>query len=365
MNSLQRFIFSLLLALICAGIARADKRVALVIGNSAYQHTTKLANPKNDAVDMAAALKKHSFQVIEGFDLDKEAFDRKADEFIAQLEGVGLFFYAGHALQLAGQNYLVPIDAELASSEALDSRMVRLDRIHRLMEAKAPTNIVFLDACRDNPLARNLKPGLDARPVEIGRGLAEVQSGVGTLISFSTQPGNSALDGIGRNSPFTGALVKHLSIANDDLNAILMAVRNDVMQQTDGKQVPWEHSALTARFYFGPRALAPPPPHEPRSTEVAEAWDRIKDTKDVTVLELFVKRYEGSFFADVARARIRELEKQTPAPGKRKVGKDTRSAKAAKPDTGAPKKEQMCYESVPASRLVPCSDSRSSGRIAY
>ena len=126
------------------------------------------------------------------------------------------------------------------------------------MEREAPTNILFLDACRNNPLARNLAGAMGTRSAVIGRGLAAVESGAGTLISFSTQPGNVALDGAGRNSPFAGALVKHLSSSQDDLGSILIAVRNDVMEKTERKQVPWEHSAMTRRFYFKDVALRVP-----------------------------------------------------------------------------------------------------------
>jgi hypothetical protein len=128
------------------------------------------------------------------------------------------------------------------------------------MERLTDTNILFLDACRDNPLARNLARSMGTRSSEIGRGLAQVEAGIGTLISFSTQPGNVALDGTGRNSPFAGALVKHMGSSNDDLSAILISVRNDVMKQTQRKQVPWEHSALTGRFYFNPTTQNTEPP---------------------------------------------------------------------------------------------------------
>jgi uncharacterized caspase-like protein len=190
--------------------AHAQKRVALVIGNSAYQGTPALTNPRNDATAMVTALKKRGFQLIEGFDLDKAAFDRKVRDFADALSGakVGLFFYAGHGLQVGGQNYLVPVDAKLSTAAALDWEMVRLDLVQRTMERETKTNLVFLDACRDNPLARNLARAMGTRSAEIGRGFAPVESGVGTLISFSTQPGNVALDGSGRNSPFTGALAK-------------------------------------------------------------------------------------------------------------------------------------------------------------
>jgi caspase domain-containing protein len=301
-------------------VAHAEKRVALVIGNSAYKHAGELTNPKNDATDMSAALKKIGFQVIDGFDLDKAAFDRKIREFAMALSGaeVGVLFYAGHGLQVAGQNYLVPVDAELTTASALEFEMVRLDVLHRIMEREAQTNILFLDACRNNPLSRNLARAMGTRSGEIGHGLAAVESGSGTLISFSTQPGNVALDGTGRNSPFAAALVKHISTSNDDLSATLIAVRNDVMKATQRKQVPWEHSALTGRFYFNITINVAPQPAAPTSTQPAQsqtgeaerAWLLVKDTTSSAILDEFVKRYGDTFFATLARARIEELKKQ-------------------------------------------------------
>jgi phosphate transport system substrate-binding protein len=266
---------AIVLLLLCVGsVAHAGKRVALVIGNSAYQHAGELANTRNDATDMAVALRTQGFQVIDGLDLDKPAFDRKVRDFAATLVGaeVGVFYYAGHGMQVSGQNYLVPIDAQLKNASALDFEMVRLDLVQRTMEREAPTNILFLDACRDNPLAPNLARAMGTRSTDIGRGLAAAESGIGTLISFSTQPGNVALDGSGRNSPFAGALIKQLVSSNDDLSAILIAVRNDVMRETQRRQVPWEHSALTGRFYFNSAATPPagqPSPPAPPPASIA------------------------------------------------------------------------------------------------
>jgi uncharacterized caspase-like protein len=300
--------------------AHAQKRVALVIGNSAYQHTAKLTNPKNDATDTAAALKKHGFEVIEGFDLDKTAFDRKVREFAAALKGAdaGVLFYAGHGLQVAGENYLVPIDAKAEDATALEFEMLRAAVIHRIMEQQTNTNILFLDACRDNPLARNLARSMGTRSSEVGSGLARIESGVGTLISFSTQPGNVALDGTGRNSPFAGALVKQLDTSTDDLGAMLIAVRNEVMQTTQRKQVPWENSALTGRFYFKTAAqTATLPKAEPaRLSEAAEAWDRVQDASSVAMLESYATRYKDTIYAEWARGRIEELKKQQVAVAK-------------------------------------------------
>jgi len=234
-------------------VAFADKRTALVIGNSTYTYAGELLNPKNDATAMSTALKTRGFQVIEGLDLDKPTFDRKVREFSTALSGadVGVFFYAGHGLQVAGENYLVPIDAKGETADSVDFEMVPLGVVHRAMEREAQTNIIFLDACRNNPLSRNLARAMGTRSNQIGQGLAVVESGVGTLISFSTQPGNVATDGRGRNSPFARALSNQIATSADSLGDLLITVRNDVMNETGGKQVPWEHSAMRGRFYFG------------------------------------------------------------------------------------------------------------------
>jgi hypothetical protein len=272
--------------------AQAHRRVALVVGNSAYQHTTPLTNPKNDANDIGAALRKHGFEVVQGFDLDKAAFDRKIRAFAEMLPGASaaVFFYAGHGLQVGGQNYLVPIDATLITAASLDFEMIRLELVHRSMEREAGTNIMFVDACRNNPLARNLARAMGTRSVEIGHGLAPVEAGVGTLVSFSTQPGNVALDGKGRNSPFAGALVRHIASSNDDLSALLIGVRNDVMKETQRQQVPWEHSALTGKFYFS--APPAPAPKGPPADEIA--WSLIKDAKDPGLLRRFIEQFPES-----------------------------------------------------------------------
>ena len=299
--------------LAAAPAAQAQKRVALVIGNSAYQHAGLLDNPKNDAIDVASALKKHGFQAISGFDLDKVGMDRKIREFAEALPGAtsAVFFFAGHGLQVSGHNYLVPIDAKLTTAAALDWEMVRLDLVHRSMEREAATSILFVDACRNNPLARNLARVMGTRSAEIGRGLAPVEAGVGTLVSFSTQPGNVALDGAGRNSPFAGALVKHIHQTKDDLSNILIAVRNDVLKDTKGQQVPWEHSALTGRFYFDPTASVRPPPAD----EIT--WALIKDATDPALLKRFIDQFPESqrrSEAEKAAAALAAIAKPTDLP---------------------------------------------------
>jgi uncharacterized caspase-like protein len=299
--------------------ASPQKRVALVIGNSAYRHARKLDNPTNDAADVGAALERLGFQVILGFDLDKAGLDAKIRAFTAALKGadVGLFFYAGHGLHVSGQNFLVPVDAELAAVTALDLELVRLDLIHRTMERESPTNLLFFDACRDNPLAGNLSRAMGARSIEVVRGLNAAPSGAGTLISFSTQPGKLALDGKGRNSPYSAALVRQLRTAKEDLAGMLIAVRNEVMRETERKQVPWEHSALTGPFYFDPAGARRAPHLQVSAREAFEAWTATRQTTSIRVLDAFIERYRDTFYAALARARIEELrrlEEMPPSP---------------------------------------------------
>jgi hypothetical protein len=248
------FCLAIVVVLLPALPAAAQKRAALVVGNSAYAHANALLNPANDAGDVAATLKAVGFDVIVGLDLDKRGFDAEVRDFSKVLADAdtALFFYAGHGLQVAGRNYLVPIDAQLQNERDLDFEAVQLDFVLKQMEIErdGKTNIVFLDACRDNPLARNLARSMGTRSGSIGRGLAQVQTGVGTFIAYSTQPGNVALDGDGRNSPFTAALVKGVKEPGRNLTAVMIEVRKEVLAATGGKQVPWDHSALTGDFYF-------------------------------------------------------------------------------------------------------------------
>lgn len=258
--------------------AQAEKRTALVIGNAQYMHAGALANPANDANDIAAALKEMGFNVVLGLDLDKPGFDAKVRAFAASLADAdtAVLFYAGHGLQVAGRNYLVPVDADLKSERDLDFQTVSLDFILKQMELDrdGKTNIVFLDACRDNPLARNLARSMGTRSASLGKGLAEVQTGVGTFVAYSTQPGNVALDGTGRNSPFAAALTQGIRAPGRNLTAMMIGVRKQVLAETEGKQVPWDHSALVGDFYFNAAAVPEPP------IDVNAANKRLKELEE-------------------------------------------------------------------------------------
>ena len=290
-----------------AGPAAANlKRVALVIGMADYQHAPRLSNTLNDADDMAEALKRLNFTVIVGRNLDKVSLDRIVRQFAEALHGadVGLFYYAGHAVQIDGHNHMVPVDAKLDRESSLDFEATRLDLVHRTMEREAKTNLLFLDACRDNPLARNLARSLGTRSTKIGHGLATVESGEGTLIAFSTQPGNVALDGDGRNSPYTAALLRHMTAPGEDLSSILIRVRNDVMRATERKQVPWEHSALTARFFFSP----PDASVTKQATDEESLWASIKGSTLPGAYEHYLERFPNGRYVLEARAELARLK---------------------------------------------------------
>jgi len=229
-------------------------RIALVIGNGAYTNVAQLPNPPNDARDIAGALRDLGFKVIEGYDLDGNKMRSKIEEFSAAMPGAGvtLLYYAGHGIQVAGKNYLIPVDAKLEHPSSLGLEAIEVGTVISDMESEKRINLVFLDACRDNPLSRSLASSMGTRSLTVGQGLASVNAGIGTLITFATSPDTTALDGSGRNSPFTAALLNHIRTPGLEVRTMLTRVRADVIKATNERQVPWDHSSLTGEFYFKP-----------------------------------------------------------------------------------------------------------------
>lgn len=317
--------------LVVAGLTHpaAAKRVALVIGNGAYEQATPLKNPKNDADALAAVLKRLDFEVIKGIDLNRADFERMVRKFSRAIRGAdaALLFYAGHGLQVEGRNYLAPVDASLADEADLEFETLRLETVLAQMERETRVNLVFLDACRDNPLARNLARSMGTRSASVGRGLARVDTGVGTLIAFATEPGNVALDGAGANSPFTEALLKHIETPDLDIARLMRRVRKEVLDKTSGRQVPWSNSSLTGDFVFASRQItveakpdtnerpvtpAPAPTVDNRSVELA-FWDSIKDSDDVADYRGYLRRFPDGVFIGIAKRRMERLEREKQA----------------------------------------------------
>ncbi len=225
--------------------ALADGRFALIIGNGAYTGVPALANPPNDARDVAAALKSLGFKVTLGIDLDEAAMRRAIAEFAAEAADAdaSLLYYAGHGLQLAGRNYLIPVGAQLRTVDDIATRTIPLDPVLAELGTGKGSHLVFLDACRNNPFA-------GAGVVLPSGGLARVGKLPGFFIAFATQPDNVAFDGGGRNSPFATALLGHLATPGADISSMMIAVRNDVFAATGGQQIPADESLLTRQFYF-------------------------------------------------------------------------------------------------------------------
>lgn len=229
------------------------KRVALVMGNSDYRHAPLLPNPKNDATRLTQTLKRLGFSVIVGLDQDKVAMEGTVRSYVRAIQGadVALFFYAGHAMQMDGKNYLIPIDAKLEDATAVDFETIELGTILNYMNAPGRLSIALLDACRDNPLARRFRGLGTSRSGYVGRGLAAPEAGGGNvLIGFATAPGEVALDGDEDNSPFTAALLKHIETPGLEIEIMMKRVKADVYAATGGTQSPWHNSALRKEFYF-------------------------------------------------------------------------------------------------------------------
>jgi TPR repeat protein len=297
--------------------AQAETRVALVIGNSGY--TTKpLDNPVHDADLMARTLRGVEFQVTLLIDADQAAMKRAILDFGRQLRGtdsVGLFYYAGHGVQVDGENFLIPVGADITDLQEVALNGVNLSELLKTMErAASRLNIAILDACRDNPFVSSTRSSAS--------GLALVTAPTGTLIAYATAPGQVALDGDGPNSPYTAALAAAIPTPGVPLEEVFRRTRRKVLEVTANKQTPWEHSSLTGEFYFKPKsaeAEATLPPGELADAAAARRlaeikdWEAIKDSGDPTLLRRHMARFPGGLFGELAAWRAAQIEaKATP-----------------------------------------------------
>ena len=297
--------------------AVAEKRVALIVGNSAYKHVSRLENPANDAKLMAETLRALGFTLVGNgpqLDLDEPALKRAVRGFGDALTGadVALFYYAGHGVQVRGANFLVPVGANPVKEADVDIEMLDTNVVLRQMEsAGTKLNLVILDACRNNPFGgRGLR--------STGSGLAQMQAPQGTLISFATQPGAVALDGSGRNSPYTQALAAAIRKPGLDIFRTFNEVGLTVATATNGQQQPWVSlSPIKGDFYFGGAPAAPAVAAQvqtPPLVDAAErAWVVTQNTTSIAVLEDFVRQFGATPFGSMAKARLEELKKSQTA----------------------------------------------------
>lgn len=274
--------------------ALGEERVALVVGNGAYTAVNELNNPVPDAALIADKLKGLGFKVSLITDSSLVDFKKGISKFGRQLrasgkDATGLFYYAGHGVQSFGSNYLLPVDTVLTDAADLDLVALEASSILRQMfSAKNKTNIVILDACRNNPF-ENIPDFGD-------NGLAEMKAPTGTFLAYATSPGNVALDGVGGNSPFTSALAEEIATPGTPIEQIFKQVRVRVLKQTDGLQTPWDTSSLTGEFYFKQPIVV-------SDAELAEQrmWESARISGDMLQIMLFLRTHPGGKFENEAR----------------------------------------------------------------
>ncbi len=296
-----------LIAIAATGIATASDKIALVVGNSAYSTVTPLDNPVPDAELISSKLEELGFAVTLLKDSSLNDLRAGISAFGKKLraggkETTGLFYFAGHGVQSFGNNYLLPVDTELEDAADLDLVALEASSILRQMfSAKNKTNIVILDACRNNPF--------DHIPEFGDNGLAEMKAPTGTYLAYATSPGNVALDGSGANSPFTSALADAMSTPGLPIEQVFKQVRVSVLEQTNGMQTPWDTSSLTNQFYFNePIVLS-----EEEQVEKG-LWESAKLSDDMLQIMLFVRNYPEGSYSDEARLllaeKVAELQKE-------------------------------------------------------
>jgi hypothetical protein len=309
--------------LVSANAAKADKRVAFVVGNGAYKNVTPLPNPPIDAKSMAGVLRNAGFDVVEGINLTRDKMTERLLEFGKKTQGadVAVFFYAGHGIAVGGTNYLLPVDADIKSE--MDVKLGNAINIDVTLDQTmndAKVKLVFLDACRDNPFANNIKNSAGTRSVSVQKGLAEMSSGEGTLIAFATGPGQTALDGQeGTNSPFTRALMANITQPGVEIQQAMTQVRAQVNEETNKGQLPWGHTNLIGAVYLNPAATPAGAPAAVASNTPAatansasdvelEFWRSIKDSNKPEELNAYLTNYPNGQFKSIALSRIASLE---------------------------------------------------------
>src|ERR1700761_2371030 len=332
MNSFQRawLLFSFAFVLGC-GPALAETRVALVIGNGAYVHAPNLPNPPHDAEDVVAALKRSHFDVISGSNVNEADMQDLAIRFsrAARTADVALFYYSGHAMQFNGVNYLMPIDAEL-KDEADLKRFTRVDDILNDLQQAKNLRILVLDSCRDNPLAENLKRSIGQnRGATIRQGLIKMEAPLGTIISFSTQAGQTANDGDARNSPYTASFLKRIEEPKE-IGEIFREVSTDVYESSGKQQLPELSLSIVGNFYLNGNLNVTVTPSQPAADPCASAethWKAAVSVNTVAAYEDHAARFPGCAFSDLAKAKVEEMRK-TAALGPAPPAKDSMRTKA-------------------------------------
>ncbi|MBX3677386.1 MAG: caspase family protein [Rhodocyclaceae bacterium] len=287
-----------------ASALNALPRTALVIGNGKYRNAP-LPNPANDAGAIGERLARLGFKVVTQLDAGRDAMQNAVADYGEQLarhKGVGLFYFAGHGLQLAWRNFLVPVDANLTRADDVLLQTLDLRQLFdRLGKAGNAMNVIILDACRDNPFGSELKTG---------KGLSQMDAPIGTLLAYATAPGNLASDGSGDNGLYTEHLLREIGTPEAKIEDVFKRVRLAVRRASSGQQVPWESTSLEDDFYF-----IPPPDLKKLSqeeldrqfAEEAAEWDKVQAANAIKPVEDYLRRYPSGRFSELALVRLDRL----------------------------------------------------------
>lgn len=314
-----------------AAQAAFDKKVALIVGNAAYRNAPELANPVTDARAIAAAFERLGFETVTGFDLDKDALEDTIREFARASRKADLtaFFYAGHGIAFDDKNYIIPVDARFNDATALDFEAVGMDFVVKQMRYNDGVSLVFLDACRDNPLASTLTRSLGkSTRSAVSRGLADMDvrnAGKGLAIAFATSPGEVAYDGATAHSPFTSALLNNIEMEGADITEVMSRVTGEVLRSTEDRQRPWLNASLTGPVVLKPASAlgadavaeaAKPSDAAKQQIATMEAESKLfnhaYEQRSVSHFETYLATFPNGLYAAIARKEIARLKKEAP-----------------------------------------------------
>lgn len=290
--------------------ACAQARVALVIGNGAYRNVPALTNPPHDAADVAASFLRLGYSVRLVTDATYDEMRRAIREFAPKARDaeMAVVYFAGHGMEVGGENWLIPTDAELKTDLDTEQEALSLHAIMLSVSTASKLGLVILDACRNNPFLAKMKRSMASR--DVSRGLSPIEPTGNVLVAYAAKDGTTAADGTGRNSPFTTALLKHLETPGLEINFLFRNIRDDVIAATNGEQQPFVYGSLSRESIY----LVPPAAVSAAVGSDQITWLLLKDTTDAAALRRFAAQYPGSELRKDAEARIAMLEAQAAKP---------------------------------------------------
>src|SRR5262249_10490574 len=326
-----------------SSMAQTPKRVALVIGNSAYQNVPKLANPLKDAAAIEAMFKQAGFDWVRlGKDLGNLDFKRALRDFESAASGadIAVIYYAGHGIQVKDTNFVIPVDAKLARETDATDEAVSIDRMLEALEPARRLRLVILDACRDNPFERLMKRRTAIRAIARGLGAVEPTNRE-TLIAYAAKAGATAEDGDGANSPFAAALVKYLPIPGLDVRLAFGRVRDDVLKSTGNRQEPFVYGSIGGEAI--PLVPAPAQAQPVPEQDIRRDFEAVRQVNTKRAWQIFIATYKQGLLVELAREELQKLEAAEP--------KVATYAPPAQPKPAAPTNaERRAWEQVKDSR---------------